>query len=327
MGQLTYTDVKKQSLSVFSQFGEKRWIPFSRENAKTPRLNAEDLQNSGIGKVLVIAAMGASLEGQIDILKKYRDRYDLMTCDKGFGPLLDKGLKADYVMICDTNIPAHYLEPYVLETRDVKLIASCYANLFWTKTWLGDKYFFINRDAIESEEVFKPIMGPGTTMIPASSNVSNAMVVFWTRSDETQQRNWGGYEKYLLVGFDYSWRPEGNYYAWMNPKPKCHYMKQITNLDMNGDYVFTSHNLMFSARWLLQYLTAFRGLPVFNCSGRGLLDVPRKASLERELAAICPRKESRDQIKNLYEITRSGYASYVAAKAAFDKAREEFLWQ
>src|SRR3990167_7123206 len=113
MGNLTYQDVKKQSTAVFKQFGESKWKPFAYDNVNCiNQRSCDELKNIGVGKVLVSVAMGASLEDHIETLKSYRDRFDIIACDKAFGVLLDHGITPDFVMLCDCNIPYKWMEPY-----------------------------------------------------------------------------------------------------------------------------------------------------------------------------------------------------------------------
>jgi len=319
---VTQKDVVNQSTQVWNQFGESKWIPFAKENAKLGRRSTEELRNSGIGKFLVSAAMGESLEESVPILKQYRDRFDLLTCDKGFGKLLEQGLKADYVMICDCNILPKWIDPYIEETKGVSLICTPYANPAWTTRWLGPRYFYVNKDAINTQKYFMPIFGEDIRVVPASTNVSNAMVVFWTGADETNHYNWGGYEQILLTGYDYSWRPDGKYYAYEDMKPKRHYMSHRVMLDINNDWVRTSENLYFSAKWMYSYLTTFR-LPVVNCTGRGILYTPLRGKMETCLAAIKPGLDARTHVLQQFELAKLANKNFEAAKELFEKSREE----
>ncbi len=309
---LDYEDVRKQSQAVWNQFGESKWIPYTQINNRLPnRRDPWELQGSGVGKFAVLAAMGASIEKHVDILKKYRDRFDLITCDKGFGMLLEHGLKADYVQLCDCNIQYKWIEPYINETVGVKLLATTYANVEWTTKWRGPIYLYTNKDALQSERKFLPIMGQpdlsklGFTddslkigksfqrVIPAGSNVSNAMLIFMVGVDEELQTSFAGYEHFFLTGYDYSWKPfgdqftckTGNYYAFANPMPKRFYMNHRTMIDVNGDPIQTSENLLFSAKWLYSYITAYK-LPVTNCSEAGILEIPNRKPLEECLSRI-----------------------------------------
>lgn len=320
MGLLNWKDVEKQSINVFNQFGESKWIPFAKENNKLPRKDPQEFRNVGIGKFLVAAAMGESLEDHIDIIKKYRDRFDLITCDKGFGTLLDNGIKADYVVLCDCNVPFRFFENYVNETEGVKLICTPYANIEWTTKWKGDKYFFVNRDAIRSELKFLDIMKDNIAITVASSNVSNSMVVFMTQSDEFLTQNFAGYEEYILTGYDYSWRPKGNYYAFKNPIPKRHYMNHRTLHDVNFDIVFTSENLLFSVKWLYTYTTMHK-MPIVNCSQRGILDIPMQSPLEARLKMINPDPHMSKSIRAQFDALKMTYQNYKNNLQAFEQLK------
>ena len=327
---LSYRDVKRQSETVLGQFREK-WLSHSRENASHPnRKDCEELRLCGLGKVLVVCAMGESLEDAIPVIRKYRERCDVMACDKTFGPLLDAGITPDFVQICDANIPYSWLEKWVEKTRGVKLIATAYANVDWTRAWKGPIYFYLNRDAIDSQKEFSPIMGAKTRTIPAGSNVSNALVIFMLGVDETSQGNWAGYEQYLLTGYDYSWRPksadlgpgirDGKYYAFNDPRPKRWYMQHRTLLDMNRDIVHTSENLLFSAKWLFSYVTNYN-LPVVNCSNRGLLDIPLRANLEDVLSRVRDPSLTAPQARSNFEALTKSYEAMKAAEKAFMESR------
>lgn len=317
-----WKDVVKQSQQVYGQFGESKWIPYAKKNVQLPHRDTNELRNIGVGKFLLLCAMGESLEANIDVIKKYRDRVDIVTCDKGFKPLYDNGVIADYVMVCDCNILFHHIESHIDKTDGVKLLATPYANPSYTRNWNGDRYFFVNQDAIQTEKKFIEIFGKDVRVIPAGSNVSNAMLVFFTGADEYQNINWGGYEQYILVGYDYSWRPEGNYYAWGNPKPKRYYMNHRTVLDYNGDMVYTSENLWFSAKWAYSYITSFK-LPVVNCSSRGLLHTGKEntGDLEQMLSGINPDPRSIQNVRDQYEMFKSATMNYQNSQKLFEKSR------
>ena len=321
---LNWQQVEKQSQNVFNQFGESKWIPFAKENIKQPHKSTKEFHNAGIGKTLLLCAMGESLEKQVDIIKRYRDKVDIVVCDKGFEPLLKQGIKADFVMLCDCNISFRFIEKSINETKGVKLICTPYANPEWVKKWQGDRYFFVNKDAIKTEKIFKKMFDKDLRIIPAGSNVSNAMLVFFTGSDEVQNINFSGYEKYLLVGYDYSWSPFGKYYAWHNPKPKRFYMNHRTMIDFNNNIVFTSENLLFSAKWLYSYITTFQ-INAINCSGEGLFDIPQKSVLEKELKNLNKIKEN--DCKNAFDLMKNCYFAYQKSIDFFNKTRRALTCQ
>jgi hypothetical protein len=321
---LSNAEVIAQSKVVFNQFGESVWIPNAKKNFELPHKDAKELISCGIGKVLVLVGMGSSLEEQAATISKYRDRCDVCVCDKGFGPLLDHGVKADYVFLCDANIPFRYIEPYIDKTDGVNLIATPYANPEWTTPWKGQRYFFVMRDAIESEQNFFKIFG-NLRGVPAGSNVSNGMLSFFCGCDEFNDKNWAGYEKYLLIGYDYSWPIKGNYYAWMNPLAKRHYMTHRTILDGNMNPCFTSENLYFSAKWMVSYLSKF-DIPIVNCGDRGLLLLNSRTNLEKELSRLRPKEAVVKIVRQAFETLRHLTKTLEESKKAFNLAREA-IWQ
>lgn len=326
---LSYSDVKRQSECVYKQFGESRWIPFAKVNAGLDRANMDELKNSGIGKILLLAAMGESTEEAIPVIQKYRDRFDIVVNDKMFGYMMDRGIKPDFVMVCDTNIPFRWIEKYIPVTAGVKLIATPYANTEWTKAWKGPRYFYVAEDAIDSHHVFSEIMGKNTRIIPAASNVSNAMLVFFVGANNQANINWAGYDKYLMTGYDYSWRPSvaeggiktGKYYAFEDPKPKRFYMNHRTILDVNNDWVHTSENLLFSAKWLISYIQTFKP-PVMNCSGRGILDIPWRDTLENQLKRIDASNEAVGSVRRHFSAMALAHRMLEEAKKNFEISRE-----
>lgn len=322
---VTLNDCIKQSKQVWGQFGYSKWVPTAKKNAALDRRDVEELRHVGIGRTLVCVAMGASLEGQIETLKAHRSRFDLLTCDKGFKTLLDRGIKADFVHLADTNIETRWMggddSPTWEETAGVGLISTPYANHEWTKRWKGQRYFYVNKDAIRTEKHFEAIL-PGLRVIPASTNVSNAMVVFMTGSDEIKRENFGGYDRILLVGYDYSWEVGGSYYAFADPRPKRFYMAHRSLMDIADLPCRTSENLFFSARWMFTYLTQHSYLPVVNCSGRGILDIPSRGDLGKILSKISDDPEKTAAARSAFNQVKQAQEALDAAKRNFQEAKE-----
>lgn len=321
---LNANDVRQQSQSVWKQFGESLWIPNATKNAKLPHHDMRQFEHSGVGRFAVLVVMGSSLEENVEAIKANREKCDVICCDKAFGPLLDHGIKADFVVIADAGIPFKYIQPWIDKTDGVKLFSTPYANPEWTHAWKGPIHYYLNQDAIESEKIFKKIIGD-VRVIPASSNVSNAMVVLWTNCNGKKNENWGGYERYYLVGYDYSWPAKGNYYAWNHPLPKANYMKHRTMVDLFGNACFSSENLIFSAKWLVSYITAFE-LPVVNCANRGLLEIPYRANLKDEFARMRTDKKILSAVRESFEAWRDSYRAFKKCELNFNRQREELLW-
>jgi hypothetical protein len=207
-----------------------------------------------------------------------------MVCDKALGHLLENGIKPTYVLVCDASVNYEkYCEPYKDQLEDVILFINVCANPKWSELvkW-KEIYFFANEDILESEKEFMKLSGC-PNKIPAATNVSNAMVVLMTQSNNNGRNNFFGYDKYLLIGFDYSWEPNQNYYAFDSDGGGKHqYMRHHYLMNLVGDTCLTSNNLLFSAQWLDKYIKTFR-LPIIQCTEKTILNLGKVGQLKDQM--------------------------------------------
>lgn len=267
---LSSEQIKQQSLNAYNQWCEQ-W----REQAKAHYLaehpNLGDYQNHGVGRACLVVANGYTLEENIETIKKYQHMVDIMVCDKAMGHLLDHGITPDFVLLCDANVSYEkYMEPWKDQLKETVLFSNVCANPKWTEGGHFKKqYFFVNEDVLRSEREFSELSNC-YNFIPAATNVSNAMCVFLTQSNNNGRNNFFGYDKYLMIGFDYSWRSDGGYYAFSGEGGgKKNYMKHVQCLSWDGHLLYTSNNLLFSSKWLQQYIATF-SLPFVQCGSRVL---------------------------------------------------------
>jgi hypothetical protein len=186
--------------------------------------------------------------------------------------------------VCDANVNYEkYLERHKDNLQDTILIMNVCANPQWASegNW-KDKYFFVNKDILGSEKEFSALSGC-KNFIPAGTNVSNAMVVMLNQSDDKARQNFFGYDKILLIGFDYSWRHDGNYYAFDHSGGgKRSYMTHAFCVTDTGKWAYSSGNLLFSMQWLAKYIQAY-GVPVVQCSRESLLNTVKKSDLKEQM--------------------------------------------
>jgi len=275
--------IMSQSKAAYNQ-----WCVQWREHAKTHgRFSMKDLgdfENIGIGKAVLCIANGYSFEENLETIKKLQHNVDIMCCDKTLGHCLDNGIKPTYVMVCDANVNFEkYLEPWKDKVSEITLFISVCANPKWTNNikW-GDICFFVNKDILKSELEFSELSGC-KNFIPAATNVSNAMVVMLTQSDDRGRVNFFGYDKILLIGYDYSWRMDGKYYAFdQNGNGKAEYMRHIYCKTINDSIAYTSGNLAFSSEWLTKYVKTFK-LPVVQCTRESIFHADLISDLEQSM--------------------------------------------
>lgn len=260
-------EIEAQSWSAYNQWC-KQWREHCKTHSKMPMKPLTDFQNYGVGKAVLLCANGFSLEKNMETIKKYQHNVDILACDKTLGHLINHGITPTYVIVCDANVSYEkYLKPYEDKLQNTYLFINACGNPKWSHNgnW-RDIYFFVNEDVINSHIEFGKLSGC-PNLIPAATNVSNAMIVFMTQANNNGRNNFFGYDKILTIGFDFSWKAKGHgYYAFNHDGDgKRNYMRHLYTNDLAGDLAQTSHNLSFSARWLEKYIKTFK-LPVVQCS-------------------------------------------------------------
>jgi len=263
---LTPKEVLKQSEAAFGQWVDI-WDSHAEKNGKKYKEDGRsqnELLFCGVGKKLVCVGMGSSFEDNIETLKEKSDDIDVACVDKAYYYLMENGIKPKFVFLADAGISYdNYCKKYIDDTEDVILISNVTANVDWTLQWKGPVYFYVNKDNIKTEERYSKISGCNE-IIPAASNVGNSIIVFSTQIF--------GYDEYLLLGYDYCFGYDDNYYAFED-KDKRYWMNHHIMVDKAGRLVKTSQNLLFSARWLNDFNDTQlkqRGVKIYDCCGKGI---------------------------------------------------------
>jgi len=280
---LSSKDIVRQSHAAYDQWCVQ-WRKHAKEhkemNIKTTFL---DYCNKGIGKALLICGNGYSLEEEIDVIKEFKDNIDIMVCDKAMGHLFNHDIIPKYVVVCDANVSYdQYLKPWKDKLGKSHLFINSCANTEWTRSDWKEKCIFVNMDSIQTEIEMCELSGCNN-LLPAATNVSNQMLVLATQCTNKGRNNWFGYDKIVLIGFDYSWREADNYYAFdATGEGKRFYMKHGYCLDRDFKSCYSSSNLIFSAKWLDDYIKNFM-LPVVSGTKRTLLASTPTKTLESQL--------------------------------------------
>jgi hypothetical protein len=269
MGRLSDKHIIQQSVNCYNQWAEQ-WREHARYHGERFEMHPlDDLNQIGVGKACLLIANGYSFEKNIETIKKYQDQVDIIVCDKTLGHCLDHGIIPQYCIVCDANVSYEkYLKPWKDKLADTVFIGNVCCQIEWASNGNWKKtYFFVNKDSIKSEKEFMSISNC-KNLIVAGTNVSNCMVIVVTRCDNDGRRNFFGYDKILTIGFDYSWQKK--YYAFNHDGGgKINYMRHICMTNQAADLAFTSNNLLFSAKWLNDYVKTFN-LPLVNCSSLGI---------------------------------------------------------
>jgi len=286
---LSSEEIMAQSRSAYAQSGAV-WRKNAERNGelfKKLGRSHKELAFSGAGKTCLCVGMGPSTEEHIEIIKKYQNNpaLEIFCNDKMTGMLLKNGVKPKYVNIADAFVDYdRWMKPYINETKDITLISNVTANPEWSHNWQGPVYFYVNKDNIDTHKEYAGVSGC-QDIIAAGSNVGNSICIFGCSVL--------GYSEYLLIGYDFAWRYDQNYYAFADEAEcgtnKRGWMRHIMMIGIDGSPIQTSSNLRFSAQWLCDYytkeLSAF-GIKMWNCSGSGMLEGVPQANFEKKMKNI-----------------------------------------
>lgn len=280
---LNTKDIVEQSWAAYNKWCEQ-WREHATIHGKMNiKTQMAEFLNVGIGKALLICANGYSLEENITTIHQYQHNVDIMVCDKAMGHLFNNGITPDYVMVADANVSyERYCEPWRDKLANTTLFMNVCGNVKWSRQNWKNRCLYLNADSIKSEVEFGKLSGCNN-IIPAATNVSNQMFVLATQSIRANRNNFFGYDKIILIGFDYSWRPGGKYYAFdESAGGKSNYMKHAYCLDRAHTPCHSSGNLIFSAKWLDDYIRSYN-LPVVLGSKHTILQSPPTKNLEEQL--------------------------------------------
>lgn len=302
--------MNKDQILEHSRMAYKQWAKQWREHAYQQRAftqnSFEDFRFSGIGKAALLVANGYSFEENIETIKRYKDNVDIVACDKTIGHLLDHGIVPKICIVCDANVSfERYLEKWKDKLQDTILFNNICGNPRWTKegNWKSI-YTYVNEDIIQSEKEFMAISGC-KNKVTAGTNVSNMMIVLMVQASNDKMQNLFAYDKLILIGFDYSWRHDGGYYAFdQGGNGKRHYMRHSIALTKDGKIIYTSNNLSSSASWAKLYVDNYK-VPVVQCSTHSLQPFTGIYNLEKNMKYGHKASDAelvKTKIKQKYEI-------------------------
>ena len=321
MTRLGTKEILDQSRSALRQW-EPRWRANAKENGMVARargLTHETFLMEGMGRRTVICANGPSLEESLPLIAEYAGVVDAMCCDKAFGHFIKAGIVPKFCFVADAVISwEKYGQPFAAVSKDTVLIANVTANPKWAQNWEGPICFYTNRDNNGTEKIFGEISGV-RQCIPASSNVGNTAIVFPTQIM--------GYDRYLLAGYDMSWKPYGKYYAFDEQGGiggKRGFMNHRILNDSRGNIVYSSMNLIFSAKWLGSWIQelAMINIDIRNCTPGSIVPGPEwDLRRQLELAADAGPKG----VRKWTVAEKQKYLELKAAKAKIENPNPEQL--
>ena len=137
----------------------------------------EALRNSTLGRHIMIAGAGPTLDSHIDEIRQNRNRFLLLAVDTAAGLLQRQGIEPDYVV---TGDPQFYNALHLLffHSENSRLIAPLSTYCINTEKSWKEGYFYGTRFPAEAAEAKKnriPILGSGGTVAAAAVEAARLM--------------------------------------------------------------------------------------------------------------------------------------------------------
>jgi len=294
MGLVTREETVNQSRRTLDKWGEL-WESNCKVNRANFRKHEFDYKKKS--EKCYLFSFGPSFESNLKNLIKTKEHYaNHVGCvDKALGGLLKYSTIPHTVVTADARIrideclngvdegfagvalkTTHF---FICATSDPSWILFC--NKY------GIKYtIFLNKDTIKSHHEFKKYFNVNrldieqdAILLPASVNVGNCLYMIHALIYN--------FSHIFLLGYDYSFQYKSRYYGMESFAPVHRDFgrdKRILEAhtvvpDLTGALVYTSQNLLFSAKWLVDAIDKlFRGRKCFtyNLTGAGIVTIPMK---------------------------------------------------
>jgi len=251
-----------------NHYEQQREIQFAnaRENMLVKHKNINDLIGKYKNRTTISVAFGPSLSKNIDHLIKIKDKYKIISVDRAYDYLRQRGIETDVVVACDALIHEQYLGDHPITKS--KLIAHVGTNPDYVKKFIdlgGEVYFYISTHRFGLHAELSKLTGL-RACLNVGGNVGNAGV--------TVALDLLTVKKLLLVGYDHSF---GEYYY---PGIKRNIENQKVTTDINGDLVYVELAMGWYNDLLIKYIyEKGKTDKVVNCTEGGILDIPLKSSL------------------------------------------------
>lgn len=198
-------------------------------------------------KPCLVLSAGPSLDFEIEIIKKYRERFNIIAVGSVFHRVIEKNIKPDFVVIIDCN-DIVYNQFKGLENEDIPLCVLKTASSLTVERYNGPKYIFDN-DEVDSYSI-----DTGKTVACAALSLG---IKF-------------GATEIILIGQDLTsvnGRTHINSYCKMyNIEGEEKFNKRVSAEDINGNLVDTVNTYLIFKKNIEKLINKNKNIRFFNCS-------------------------------------------------------------
>lgn len=255
------------------------WIENFRQNRelfKRTGWATVALQGKEQGKTAVIMGASPAIRNQIETLKYLQDDPEFVLCaiSSNLEFILDNGIKPKYCMTVDGDkSQGEFFEKIDMDrTKDITLIANCYAYPPMLKKWKGPLYFLAlaSGDAKFEKKLHKSFgpangIGQGFPSIVCQFNVLTAFSLLCLECPIV-----------IFVGHELSFQEDESKYYVDREDPRDH-EQRFPHGDIYGKKVHTTLTLLGVKYSLEGFLETIKGACwFFNCTEAGIFGITKK---------------------------------------------------
>lgn len=197
----------------------------------------------------VIAAAGPSLDDELDLLNKNRDRFTIICVGSALRALMNKGISPDAIVILDgKEIVSKQLEGY--ENCDIPLCFLSTASRWAVKNYNGPKYIFFNTDG-EDDIIIKT----GKTVAVSAMDIalkSNAKEIIFLGQD------------LAFIGEQSHTKTFKEVYGFEDNVKQTSGNKTV--LGINGEVLVTTQGYIYFKNQIEKLIKEYTGVKFINCS-------------------------------------------------------------
>ena len=203
---------------------------------------------------IVIVGAGPSVNGQLEYLKKYRDKLRILATGHISRLLLKQGIIPDAIIITDSQ-PHMYKQVEGLDTKDIPLILLSTASSSVMDCYKGKIYIAFQEGYKPAEDMAKSM---GVETYETGGSVTTTALDIALKFEA---------ERIIFVGVDLAYIDGNSHAEGVGRK--------VTNLEglrkvvsCNGEELYTSKNLDIYRKWIERRIKNVKGIGIYN-TGNG----------------------------------------------------------
>ena len=213
-----------------------------------------ELRSLFADKDVVIVGAGPSVDSQLDMMRKYRDRITVFATGHIARKLVSNGIIPDVVIITDPQ-PHMYKQIKDVDLKGIPMILLSTASASIVEYYNGPIYVAYQRGYFQAEEKAKSL---GATLFETGGSVTTTALDISLRF---------GAKRIIFVGVDLAYTGGNSHASGEGRKIENNDgLRQVRS--NTGDMVYTSKNLDIYRKWIERRIEGVTGTEIYN-TGEG----------------------------------------------------------